>query len=318
MERDKDDEELAALRKMMSPEQIKKMSQIVEAEVQRRENMKNNKVDSKQEQMAHMYSEIDERLKAIKSQKNVAKNDNSSFTSIFKNMKLPRISSLSRFQLNQSAKNIALISAVVIFATAKILMISSGSNENGKSAPTQDLEQTVKIEVKEEEKFENTAENKQLNNKLAQTRARLESPYSASTSGEQQLLNELDARRSELAKRAQNLDEKEAELKNQSQALAEKLAQLKSLTEKVQQVRTEKDNQYEARLEQLAQVYGSIAPNEAAPLVAKLDEETALALLKRMPSKRIGQILSQMEPQRAVELTKVLTLKDKLEDLPAK
>ena len=44
----------------------------------------------------------------------------------------------------------------------------------------------------------------------------------------------------------------------------------------------------------------SMAPNEAAPLIAKLDEKTALALLKKLPSKRMGQVLSAMDPDKAV------------------
>lgn len=136
---------------------------------------------------------------------------------------------------------------------------------------------------------------------------------------EKQVLTELDARRVELERRRQELDQREEDIKNQAQALAERLAELKSLSTRVSQVRKERDNQYEARLEQLANVYGSMAPNEAAPLVGKLDEETALALLKRMPGKRMGQVLSAMDPERAVELTKVLSDKNKLEeDVPAR
>jgi flagellar motility protein MotE (MotC chaperone) len=129
---------------------------------------------------------------------------------------------------------------------------------------------------------------------------------------EKQVLTSLDARRVELEKRRTALDQKETELKNQSQALAERIAELRSLTSKLADLRKEKDSRYEARLEQLANVYGSMVPKEAAPLIGKLDEGIALALLERMPGKRMGQILSVMEPDRAVELTKSLTDKGKL------
>ena len=124
---------------------------------------------------------------------------------------------------------------------------------------------------------------------------------------EKQVLTELDARRVELERKRQLLDEREADLKQQSAALQERVAELRTLSAQVNQVRKESDTEYESRMEQLASVYVSMAPNEAAPLMAKLDDQIALALLKRMPGKRMGQILSVMDQDRAVLLTKILT-----------
>jgi flagellar motility protein MotE (MotC chaperone) len=55
-----------------------------------------------------------------------------------------------------------------------------------------------------------------------------------------------------------------------------------------------------------------MAPKEAAILIAKLEPEIALSLLERMPGKRMGQILSLMDPARAIELTKGLSDKKQL------
>lgn len=311
------EKELEDLRKKMSPEQVKQMAEIVGAEVKRRENMKSHN-NSNHDQKAEMYAEIEERVNQLRAQKALNKernNRNKGFSLSNIKMNLPRVS-LPKFNLNQSTKNLTLLIAVVIFASAKIYFLST-EEDTGKTVDISNnsqVNQNTKISLVDDKN--NNAN--QVPGLQATARARLESSGFASNSGEQQLLNELDARRTELAKKSQRLDEKEAEIKNQSQALAEKMAELKTLTSKIQQVRIEKDNQYEARLEQLAQVYGSIAPNEAAPLVAKLDDETALALLKRMPSKRMGQILSQMDSQRAVDLTRELTSKDKLDEIPAK
>jgi flagellar motility protein MotE (MotC chaperone) len=127
------------------------------------------------------------------------------------------------------------------------------------------------------------------------------------TSAEKELLTELDNRRVELERRRQGLDRRESELKAQSAAIAERMAELRSLTTKLEAMRKERDQRYEARLEQLAGVYSSMSPQQAAPLVAKLDTSTALGLLQRMPGKRMGQILSLMDADRAIELTKSLT-----------
>lgn len=129
---------------------------------------------------------------------------------------------------------------------------------------------------------------------------------------DKRLLTSLDARRVELEKRSSILDKREEELQLQTQALNDKLAELRGLNQKLSEFRKEKDQRYEARMEQLANVYGSMSPNEAAPLLAKLDDEIGLALLERMPGKRMGQILGLMTPDRAIEFTRILSDKGKL------
>ncbi len=310
-----EEDDLNELKKKMNPQQIRKVAQIVQAEVKRRENMKSQN-NSNQNQLAEMYEEIDEKMRQNRLQKEDGRSRKTNYRrSLFSGkLNLSKLI-LPKFNLNQSTKNIALLAAVIIFASLKIFSISGSESMVSNKAAEVEAKQNVMPVTLTENKSELSIP--PLKTRAEHARARLDN-QSSTNPGEQQLLMELDARRTELEKKAQNLEEKEIEIKNQSQALAEKLAELKTLTSKIQQVRIEKDNQYEARLEQLSQVYGSIAPNEAAPMLGKLDDETALALLKRMPSKRMGQILSQMDPQRAVDLTKSLTAKDKLDDLPAK
>jgi flagellar motility protein MotE (MotC chaperone) len=124
---------------------------------------------------------------------------------------------------------------------------------------------------------------------------------------EKQLLMELDTRRVELEQRKSGLDKREGDLKREAQVLTERMAELRTLTSKLNELRVERDRKYQTRLEQLANVYGAMGPNEAAVLIARLDDDTALELLQRMPEKRMGQILSFMDKDRAVDLTKILT-----------
>jgi flagellar motility protein MotE (MotC chaperone) len=129
---------------------------------------------------------------------------------------------------------------------------------------------------------------------------------------ERGILMQLDQRRVELEKRRKILDAKEQELQHQAQLIGEKVAELKTLINKLSALRKEKDHKYNARMEQLASVYSAMAPHESANLIAKLDDEVSLALLERMPGKRMAQILGVMDQNRAIELTKHLTNKKKL------
>ncbi len=86
-----------------------------------------------------------------------------------------------------------------------------------------------------------------------------------------------------------------------------RLSELKELTERLKLDREKGDKQRNTQLDQLANVYGSMNPPEAAHLLEQLDIQVALSLIERMPEKRIGQILSLMNASRALELTNLLS-----------
>ncbi len=129
---------------------------------------------------------------------------------------------------------------------------------------------------------------------------------SAGSEVEKDILLSLDQRRADLANRAMYLDTREQEIMAKEKALEGKTKELKTLWTELQAFRNAKDQSKITRLEQLAEVYASMAPEQASPIIAKLDDETALSLLQRMNGKRMGQILSLMASERAIELTKGL------------
>lgn len=125
--------------------------------------------------------------------------------------------------------------------------------------------------------------------------------------GELQLLKSLDARRVELEDRRRRSDDRDRDLADREREFAGRLAQLRELTGLLKADREEGDKKQETQVAQLANVYGSMNPPEAAALLGQLDITTALALLERMPEKRMGQILSLMPPERALTITKMLS-----------
>ncbi len=129
----------------------------------------------------------------------------------------------------------------------------------------------------------------------------------STTPTDRALLTELEARRVELEKRRVELEHRAEELSLQEREMSTRLAELRTLTRQLADHRVEKDQGRESRIEQLANVYGAMAPQEAAPLISKLDESISLDLLQRLPGKRMAQILSAMDQSRAVEITKKLS-----------
>jgi flagellar motility protein MotE (MotC chaperone) len=124
---------------------------------------------------------------------------------------------------------------------------------------------------------------------------------------EVQLLKSLDARRAELEERAKKLEVREQDLAARDQELVVRITELKGLTDKLKGERERDERKRSTQLDQLANVYGSMNPQEAAQLLQQLDMQIALSLIQRMPEKRIGQILALMTPDKALSITRMLT-----------
>lgn len=124
---------------------------------------------------------------------------------------------------------------------------------------------------------------------------------------EVKILTALDSRRVELEERGARIEQRESDFSAKERELAVRLTELKELSEKLKVEREKGDKQRGTQLEQLANVYGSMNPPEAAHLLEQLDIQVSLSLIERMPEKRIGQILALMNPQRALELTNLLS-----------
>jgi flagellar motility protein MotE (MotC chaperone) len=122
-----------------------------------------------------------------------------------------------------------------------------------------------------------------------------------------QVLTSLDSRRAELEQRNHRLDEREQDIQRKDKEFALRITQLRELNDKLKSERDKNDKKQTGQLDQLANVYGSMNPDEAAKLMEQLDIVTAMSLIERMPEKRIGQILSSMTAERALEITRMLS-----------
>ncbi len=127
------------------------------------------------------------------------------------------------------------------------------------------------------------------------------------TKEEARILTSLDQRRAELEDRGRKLDERELDMGRRDKEFVTKLAQIRELSDALKIERDKGEKKKNVQLDQLANVYGSMAPQEAAGLMEQLDVTIALSLLERMPEKRIGQILALMNPERALAMTRMLS-----------
>lgn len=119
-------------------------------------------------------------------------------------------------------------------------------------------------------------------------------------------LQERQARLDALLDREKKLDEREESIRLIQKQIEEKLVTLQTLRKEITSLLKEKDNFEERRYEHLVKVYEGMKPSEAASLVERLQEHTAIQLLARMKSKKVSQILGEIQPENAARLSERL------------
>ncbi|MCX8027942.1 MAG: hypothetical protein N3A62_08845 [Thermodesulfovibrionales bacterium] len=110
----------------------------------------------------------------------------------------------------------------------------------------------------------------------------------------------------ERQKDAKSLEEERLSIiKSDIQKELEQLKKLKKEIEDLQKMFEEKvemkDTQY---LAQLAKMYESMQPEEAARRLEKLDDDTAVTIMTALKPKTAGRILAQIDDSRAAVLSK--------------
>jgi flagellar motility protein MotE (MotC chaperone) len=128
------------------------------------------------------------------------------------------------------------------------------------------------------------------------------------STGDIPLLQSLQERQAHLDTRAKQLDKREEELHFVQQQVEEKLSMLTTLRKEVGALLEEKEAFEEKRFEHLVKVYEGMKPEEAASLIERLNEDTAIKLFYRMKEKKVAQILGLVKPEVAAKLSERLAV----------
>jgi flagellar motility protein MotE (MotC chaperone) len=131
-------------------------------------------------------------------------------------------------------------------------------------------------------------------------------PLLTLSAGDIPVLQSMQERQAHLDAREQQLVKREEELRVLQQQVEEKLSRLTTLRKEVGALFEEKEAFDEKRFEHLVKVYEGMKPEEAASLVERLSEDTAVKMLFRMKDKKVGQILGFVKPEVAVKLSEHL------------
>ncbi|MEW6542358.1 MAG: hypothetical protein AB1411_01980 [Nitrospirota bacterium] len=128
-----------------------------------------------------------------------------------------------------------------------------------------------------------------------------------------EVLAMLDQRKRVLEKKEEALRAQEARLATLKSEIEQILTRHEQAVKAAEKARRSTDQtESEARkagLAQLAKMYETMSPEEAAARIEKMPDQTALQLLRALKGKTAGSILAQVKPAKAAKLTQQLIAK---------
>ncbi len=112
-------------------------------------------------------------------------------------------------------------------------------------------------------------------------------------------LRELDQREEMLVVREQAIDARHA-------TVVEETRRLEELRAVVEEMLRRRDEARDEGLDALVKMVDQMKPADAAPMLTRMDRETAAALLERLGSRQAGKVLGAMSPDEAADLASLL------------
>jgi flagellar motility protein MotE (MotC chaperone) len=128
----------------------------------------------------------------------------------------------------------------------------------------------------------------------------------ARSRGFRDLLAAVEKRTGELDQREQTVAARESALKTLERAIADELTRLEAGGRAPASAGAATAGS-SAPPAAITKIYENMKAEEAAPIIDRLDDATARAIMGRMKEKQIAAILAAMNRDRAVALTKMLT-----------
>lgn len=121
-----------------------------------------------------------------------------------------------------------------------------------------------------------------------------------------QLCELVENRRVELDMREEELDTREALLEVAEQRIEDRIARMETLEASLESLLGTLETERERRIGEMVSVYAVLEPENAAAIMSRMDEDTLVLLseaLQSEQSRRYAEILAQMDPGFAAELT---------------
>lgn len=120
-------------------------------------------------------------------------------------------------------------------------------------------------------------------------------------------IQHLEERKQALDEKEKQLKELEEKLQSEKVALEKKVGELEAKRREISSKLDSRVQEDEESVKKLVEMYSNMKPQNAAQVMASLDDELAIKVLKRMKKQNAGNILNFMAPQKAKTLSEKYT-----------
>jgi flagellar motility protein MotE (MotC chaperone) len=131
------------------------------------------------------------------------------------------------------------------------------------------------------------------------------------------ILERLQERRAELDARAKELDMRESLLKAAEKRLEGRIAELKDLEARINNSIQQRDDGDAARFKNVVTMYESMKAKDAAKIFDRLELKILVEVASLINPRRMSDILAQMQPDAAQQLTVELAARSSSKEKPA-
>lgn len=124
---------------------------------------------------------------------------------------------------------------------------------------------------------------------------------------ERRILVSIEQEYEKLEQREGELDSRELQLKTLAGEVDKKLAAMQELRDELVTLLNRKGEEEGRRVGELSKIYEKMDPSKAALLIQDLDQQLAINLLIGIKKKTAGQILENLDPATATDLSRAFT-----------
>jgi len=101
----------------------------------------------------------------------------------------------------------------------------------------------------------------------------------------------------------QDLGSQKEYLESLKKQVEDHLAKIDNARKEIADFMNARDEKEETKLKKLARFYEAMEPEQASPLLQKVDDDLAIKIFDRMDAKKAGSVLALFPPPRAAKIT---------------
>lgn len=123
---------------------------------------------------------------------------------------------------------------------------------------------------------------------------------------DEQAVEDLHTKRNELIEQEKKIAALQAELQARERALEERIKRIEEIRSDIKKTQDLSSKENEEKITKLVETFEAMSPKSIASLIAKLDEQLAVAAMSRMSTPKLAKLLSALEATKSSRLSELL------------